>query len=330
MPESGIKIDRVSIPYHVPSPGSSHVEGNFFSDMFIEDIAEDLFPTDGMVDHMPVFRLSSDDEHVLRVIQSAFVHSANYGGFAEPRNLLSFRLSAFGNQTARRLLVSGAVAFEIAAMVDANNNNVGFSVPRVDGVRSFAGFTWQTIPRNALACATRENPPRVNRRRVQIPRDQLVYIRLPTEYKRIPSDLRALRHTGSVFPKYFNPEMSRKGAEELWKIEQRAVASITRSTGWHGRWTFNEVVTSYYMIRRLLRFEEFKVNLREAVVDGINRILAVAEATVGFRAEVRLHHLPTLEEIAGSRDDLAAGRLGLDQVMDQYSINMRGRLASLE
>ena len=117
---------------------------------------------------------------------------------------------------------------------------------------------------------------------------------------------------------------------ELSEIEQRAVASITRSTGWNGRRTFNKAVTNYYAMCRFLRSEEFKIRLRDTVVDGINRILAVAGATVGFTAEVSLHHLPTLEEIAVSRNDLAAGRLGFSQMIDQYSIYRRGRVTSQE
>ena len=106
------------------------------------------------------------------------------------------------------------------------------------------------------------------------------------------------------------------------------MASITKSTGWSGRRTFGDAVTGYYTMRRFLRFEEFKIKLREAVAGTINRILAVAGTTVGFAAEVKLHHLPTLEEIAASRADLAAGRLDFRKTMDQYSIYRRGRATS--
>ena len=97
--------------------------------------------------------------------------------------------------------------------------------------------------------------------------------------------------------------------EELTGIEQRAVATITRSTGWRGRGTFGDAVTSYYTMCRFLRFEEFKIGLRETVASTINRILAVAGAAVRFKGVVSLHHLPTLEEVAASRSDLVAGRL---------------------
>lgn len=331
MTKSEVRVDRASIPYHVPSTGNNYGEGHFYSRMFTEDMARDLFPISGDVDRAPVFQLLSGDEHISRVIETAFVY------YRAVRSL-SPLLSAFGNQTAHDLFFSGVEAFEIAPMVDANGQIVGFLVLRLDDFRRFAGFTWQMIPKNALAGAHWENNPQpVNQRRVLIPRDRVVHIRLPREYRRIPRDLRALRHIGNVVPNFDIQNMSPYGTiqmpydiTELSEIEQRAVASITRSTGWNGRRTFNKAVTNYYAMCRFLRSEEFKIRLRDTVVDGINRILAVAGATVGFTAEVSLHHLPTLEEIAVSRNDLAAGRLGFSQMIDQYSIYRRGRVTSQE
>lgn len=331
MTKSGINVDRASILYHVPSTGNSYGGSGFYSRMFTEDVARDLFPISGDVDRAPVFQLLSDDEHIPRVIETAFVH------YRTVRSLPPL-LSAFGNQTAHDLFFSGVEAFEVAPMVNANGQIVGFLVLRLDDFRRFAGFTWQMIPKNALAGAHWENNPQpVNQRRVLIPRDRVVHIRLPREYSRIPRDLRALRHIGSAVPNFVIQNLNSNETshmsydiKELREIEQRAVASITQSTGWDGRWTFNEATTSYYTMRRFLRFEEFKIRLRDTVVDGINRILAVAGATVGFTAEVSLHHLPTLEEIAVSRNDLATGRLGFSQMIDQYSIYRRGRVTFQE
>ena len=87
-------------------------------------------------------------------------------------------------------------------------------------------------------------------------------------------------------------------------------------------------MTGYYTTIRFLRFEEFKARLRDTVEDTINRILAVAGAAAGFTGVVSLHGLPTLEEIAASRDDLAAGRLDFVKVIEQYSVYWRGRASS--
>ena len=324
MTESGLSVDRVSIPYHVPSTGNNDGGTDHYPSMFAEDVARELFPIGGDVDHEPVFRLSSKDEHASRLIESAF---ARYGGYGGQGRTLSSILSGFGNQAAHGLVCTGVETIEVGSVVDAKTQPVGFLVLRVDGARSFAWFTWQKIPKSAVFGAHWENPTPVTPRRVRIPRDRVVQLKLPREYRPVPSGLRALRHMGSAVPDFAIQNMNPDGTvripydlEELRGIEQRAVASITQSAGWNGRRTFGDVVTRYYTMRRFLRFEEFKSRLREAVAGTVNRILAVAGATVGFTAEVSLHHLPTLEEVAASRNDLEAGRLDFRETMDQYSI----------
>lgn len=334
MTKAGVRVQRVSIPYHLPSTGNSFGETHLYPHMFAEDVARDLFPIGGDVDHEPVFQLSPHDEHVSGIIESAF---ARYGGHGVYGRRLSSILSGFGNHAGHGLVSSGAETFEVATTVDASGKTIGFLALRLHSVWSFAGLTWQTIPRNALADGHWENPKPVNRRLVRIPRNRVVHIRLPREYRRVPSGLRALRHIGSAVPDFAIQNLNPDGTvripydlEELRGIEERAVASITKSTGWSGRRTFGDAITGYYTMRRFLRFEEFKIKLREAVAASINRILAVAGATVGFAAEVTLQHLPTLEEIAASRADLAAGRLDFREMMDQYSHYRRGRATSQE
>ena len=325
MTEPGVHLDRVSISYYLPPTGDDYSESNHYPSLFAVDVARDLFPGGGEVGHEAVFQLSPNDEHVSGIIESAFAHYRGRGRYGRE---LSSTLSQFGNQTAHRLVASGAETFEVAPTVDANGRAIGSLVLRLPRVWKLAGFTWQTIPKNARADAHTEDPPEpVNRRPVRIPRDRLVRMRLPREYRRVPRRLRALRHMGRAVPDFAiqNLEPDRTAwipydAKELRRIEQLAVASITQSTGWDGRRTFSDAVTGYYTMLRFLRFEEFKIRLRKAVAGTINRILAVAGTTVGFTAEVSLHHLPTLEDIAASRNDLTAGRLDRRDMMDQYSI----------
>lgn len=321
MTKSDVSVRRVSIPYHVPDREQGYGGSNYPS-MFTEDVAQELFPIDGDVRSEPVFRLSAEDENISRIVKSAF---ARYGDYGSQR--LSAILCGFGNQTTYRLISSGAETFEVAPTEDATGRSTGFLVLRVQGARSLARFTWQTIPKNARAEGHRENPELVNRRLVRLPGDRVVQMRLPHQYRRVPRGLRALRHIGSAVPAFavqnLNPDGSIRvpyDLEELKGIEQRAVATITRVTGWRGRGTFGDAVTGYYTMSRFLRFQEFMIKLRETVAGTINQILAIAGAAAGFTAVVELHHLPTLKDVAASRNDLVGGRLHFPNTLDQYSI----------
>ena len=324
MTESGVKQVRKSIPYY--APGSRNDYSGTHEWMFVMDTAEYLFPIGGDVGRQAVFRLLSGDEGVSRLVTSAFA-SFDHGGYADA---LSSVLAEFGNRAVHDLLCQGCDTYEVAPTVDATDSVIGFSVVPVEGARSVAGFTWQTVPRDALVRMPGQEPERVKRRVVRIPRGCAVRMRLPLQYRRVPRGLRALRHIGSAVPDFAirNLESDGSGAvpydlEEMKQIEHRAVALITRSTGWDGRSTFRDSATGYYTMKRFLRFEAFKARLRSTVADTINRILAISGAVVGFEAVVKLHHVPTLEEVRSSCEDLAAGRFDFLEAIDQYSVYRR-------
>ena len=292
--------------------------------MFLQDLTQSLFPIGGDVDGQPVFQLSADDEQVSTMIEAAFAPVRGYGGYGHD---MSAVLSAFGDQAVRALLEGGTAVYEVALNRSNSGQAVSFSVFRVDGARSFVGITWQTIPKNTVTGAMWEDPTPVTRRVIRIPCERLVRMKLPDEYRRIPSGLRALRHLKSTLPDFviqnLNPDGSAQvpyDPQEFTGIEKRAVATITRSTGWNARATFSDAVTSYYEMVRFLRFEEFKARLREIVERTVNRILSIAGAATGFTGIVRLQGLPTLDEITVSRDHLAAGRLDFVKAIKQYSL----------
>ena len=136
-----MKQVRASIPYYAPGSGNDYSGTHGW--MFVMDTAEYLFPIDGDVGRQAVFRLSSGDEGVSRLVTSAFA-SFGHGGYTDA---LSSALAGFGNRAVHDLLCQGCDTYEVALTVDVTDSVIGFSVIPVEGARSFAGFTWQTVPR---------------------------------------------------------------------------------------------------------------------------------------------------------------------------------------
>ena len=149
MTESGVSLHRVSVPYDDPTAVRGYDQRDHYPYMFVQDAAQGLFPSWGDVNGQPVFRLSPEDEQVSRVIESAFAPVA-YGGHGAG---MSSTLSAFGNRAVHHLLDYSSDTYEVVPTVDANGQPIDFSIFRVDGARSFAGITWQTIPKTALTGA---------------------------------------------------------------------------------------------------------------------------------------------------------------------------------
>ena len=325
MTARAVPSGRVSIPYRVATTANNYRDISYYSHMFAEDVSQHLFPFDGHVNHKAVFQLSPPNGDAARIIEAAFTRD-DHGGH---RQTLSPILSEFGNRAAHRVVLSGSETFEVVPNVDRYAAADSFLVVRVNGTQSVAGAVWQLIPKNALVGAHGDTARPLNRRLVRLPKDRVIQMKLPREFRRIPGGLRALHYMGKAVPSFVIQNYKPDGTgrvpydlEEMKGFEQRAVAAIMRSTGWDGRWAFQDAVTGYYTMRRFLRFEEFKIELREMVVDTINRILTVAGARLGFTSVVRLHHLPTRQQIATSRKDLAEGRFDYVEAMTQYSIHL--------
>lgn len=324
MAEPKARVDCVSIPYLLPNSENESGEDNRYQAWFAEDVAKGLFPISGTVRQNPVFQLLPKNEHFSETIQIAF---APFDWNAGSRRTISSVLSGFGNRTAYRLLIGGSATVEVAPILDENAYTNRFMVRPVDGVKSFAGLMRQWIPWNPQPnLAELEIPKPTAQRPIRIPSERIVRILLPRKYQRIPQELKALRHFRKIVPDFaldnFNPDGSFKvpvDFAELSATKHRAVASTTQSTGWDGRGIFRNEVTGHYMMRRFLRFEEFRIRLREAVLSAINRILAIMGEKTEFCGEVTIHHLPTLNKVEASRRDLAEGKLGYSKMVKLYS-----------
>lgn len=217
MTDGGVELQRVSIPYRVPAGDDSYGGNHLYEWMFVQDVAERLFPVGGEVDRRAIFRLSSEDEGASQIVETAF---ARFGGYAGHARTLSSRLSRFGIRALQDVLSRGCDTYEVAPMVDAGDRVVGYVVVPVRGIRSLGGLTWQTVPRGALAGEVWEEPRPVGRRLARIPQNRIVRMRLPRQYRRIPSKLRALRQVGKSVPDFAIEDLtSDRGSRVPYDLE---------------------------------------------------------------------------------------------------------------
>jgi hypothetical protein len=101
-----------------------------------------------------------------------------------------------------------------------------------------------------------------------------------------------------------------------FKDEQaREILSATRDLGWHARWLFDEQMTSPYIVWRHLEFQRFKLSIRDASIDSLNRALALAGAAIGFDAQIVLHGAITALDIDRAQHELQAGSRPLTQLL---------------
>ena len=91
-------------------------------------------------------------------------------------------------------------------------------------------------------------------------------------------------------------------------------ATVTEPIGWNVRGLFTDNRLEPYNVWRELRFLEFKIRLRDLIIDRLNQALRQVGGRLGFEATIELSGLPTLAEVEEAKDDLRTGRRGLSEL----------------
>lgn len=91
-------------------------------------------------------------------------------------------------------------------------------------------------------------------------------------------------------------------------------ATVTEPIGWNVRGLFTDNRLEPYNMWRELRFLEFKIRLRDLIIDRLNQALRQVGGRLGFEATIELSGLPTLAAVEEAKGDLRTGRRGLGEL----------------
>jgi hypothetical protein len=94
-------------------------------------------------------------------------------------------------------------------------------------------------------------------------------------------------------------------------IRGELFARITEPIGWNARGLFQDNHLAPYDVWRQLRFLEFKIRLRNLIMNQLNVALSEVGSQLGFQAAIELSGLPTLQDASAAKDDLQSGRRSL-------------------
>jgi hypothetical protein len=64
-----------------------------------------------------------------------------------------------------------------------------------------------------------------------------------------------------------------------------------------------------------LRFLEFKIKIRNLIMEHLNETLAKIGSMVGFQAAIELTGLPTLQDVEDAKSDLQAGQQSMTDLV---------------
>ena len=98
-----------------------------------------------------------------------------------------------------------------------------------------------------------------------------------------------------------------------------AVANAFNELGWDASGLIDEDMLEYYVLHRRLRFERFKVELREHLLDTLNESLARAGDEIGSSGRLTLEGVPSLSDVDAAESHLAAGDIPFKDLIEPFT-----------
>ena len=97
-----------------------------------------------------------------------------------------------------------------------------------------------------------------------------------------------------------------------------ALAKITKDFGWDARNSFEKEALEYYLLYRYLKFEKFRIELRNSILDTLNVGLELVGKQLGFDSKILVDGLPTLDEVQASYNHLLQGDIPFSEVLEPF------------
>lgn len=244
------------------------------------------------------------------------------------RNNLEEAVSNFIKECASTIMHEGQAIYEIVHYTDEDTSEASFSklehVPNRN-IKFLLGQPFQILPKLE---DFEDKEPRFKR----ITKEKLVIFRMPkpyrTGYKVLQLQLDGVGKDGvqnlhikmmeKASRKKHNALNSKIDIMDGYKIRDLAVLSATNSIGWNARDVPSKHLQEYFSLVRLLRFERFKLKLRNSILNIINNNLTRLVSDLAYDGKIEFHELPTEEDIQQAEKDLKEGNRQFNNIIDPF------------
>jgi hypothetical protein len=284
-----------------------------YSRMLVEDVANGLVP----YGHRSEFKLSLEPENPQ--LELLIAEGLDRDGY---QPYLSDSVREFLREAAKTVLAFREATYEIVYFSDPETDNVvifglSFILPWTL-TRKRDGWV-QTIPPAYAERVKGES-------QIQLPADSVFHVRLPKSIDRyfVPmmTDLEGLgrdMHPAFGMPVPGAPVRDIGFDFKEWrKCHNVAIAHGTRESGWNARNSFPDEVTEFYYVHRFLRFERFKLAIRDSLVSQVNDLLLIVGNHLGFYARIIISGLPDAAQLDESMQQLESGTAPFADVTKPY------------
>jgi hypothetical protein len=297
------------------SSGNIERPVEFYMHMFPEDVALSIMPIGGRSSR-PDFKvtISPADRRTEQIIAAGLNESHS-------RDSLANALYDFFRMSAASLCAVDRLVFEIVYLEDRESGKpVGFELVFVnaDQIVETGGQIYQSIPPEI---AVEHNVAAL----IPLSREDLITFKPPKDFEKALRDMRAgLSQLDKMQLPAIMLEATKNNIPYDFKAHQRsmklALVEIVKPIGWYARGSFNDQVLSYYWIRLMLTFEQFKIQLRNTMLATLNEGLQCIGQKMDFKAQIQIDGLPTLTDVDAAIQNLNSGAMAFTEVMAPFKI----------
>jgi hypothetical protein len=306
-----------------------HVDHNANVDIFKQarDLYTRMFIEDASLGVMPIGGRSRRKDFKVELAPAPTSSVRDLIVYGLAANLYSYRedlastVCEFVQRSAALICASDRATYEIVYLEEPDPKRIiGFelvSIPEEQLLRRRGG-TFQIVSSDIAAEHGTDT-------KIQFDDGDLVTIEAPVEFRKGLHNMRSgLLRLGQFPLTGLVLEASQNKIPYDFKAHERAMklafVEVVRPVGWNGRGTFNDCVLSYYWIQREILFERFKIEMREAILAGMNEVLRRVGAKLGFEAQLQVAGLPTVKDTKEARTKLLSGEMAFTDVMDVFRL----------
>ena len=297
-------------------PNRSKYFQQLYTHMFIEDVKLGIMPIGGRT-HKKQFTIALEpsDPNWVQIVESALSPDEYHHGLAS-------EVCDFVSQCAVELLLFDSSTFEIVYLSEQKSGKLaGFEFVHINPVTIVQkGNTLLQVLPNELA-AKLGKPGQI-----ELKPERIIAFHLPCGFRDKMDELMELLSilSSPVAPDFYMKEMASRSIKTPYEVKTHiynhkvALASATKLYGWNARLIFQEEVLEYYLIHRSLQFEQFRIELRDTILETLNQGIKRAGGQLGFDTQIIVNGLPTLNDVKIADDHLQKGDLRFAEILETF------------
>ncbi len=234
---------------------------------------------------------------------------------------LADSLCDFVREITSDLVRYGRAVRELVLYMDESDGPVAFELTRVPPtsvVRTPIGW-YQIIPAEVSRLRQRQRVARLD------PKLMFAFV-APAHGVRIRSALSRLERVprvGAQIPFGSHDETAQFYRAYEFSTQAQthdeAVAVVTRDVGWDGRGSLSKPISEWYMMLKYVRFQEFKLGIRDAILAELDQALVTASERLGTDVRLRIESPVNAEVIRECYAALEEGTRTFNEVFKTLS-----------